>query len=307
MKSKEYVVVSDADKNIAGATVYWSLTGVVDLQDILEACEQEGIPEERWPDEPSLELVVSRAADHVASSLSVPGDRSRFVVLPVGRRTGVWEVHQQVQVPLDDEGKKQTIKDEKMVRVEVVKNGNGMKKANVSAYHDGDAVMMVEQIREAIPKFQGLLLSVDISGWLLEMLDKYVDAVSLRRSGGFYFVPQDRMERWQAIDRIIQAVSQHRLEELPTIKTDRVIETILGAFRREVEETMKKEVEEYLEGGEFSTRGLNAIEEKLAELEERTKHYASFLGVALPDLEEKAVMLRGAAAAARIVKKDADK
>jgi len=146
---------------------------------------------------------------------------------------------------------------------------------------------------------EGVLTAMDVSSWLLWVLRHHVQAVSLRERGGFYFVPRDRLPVWRQVVAVVRACSGHRLFEIPAMRTEEAVEAILTAIRDEAAERMA-EMEAYL-AGEVSTRGLNSWERRLGELQEKLAHYAELLGVALPDLDAKAITLKGAVQAARIV------
>jgi hypothetical protein len=212
---------------------------------------------------------------------------------PLGRR-GSWDVVEE-RVVRDNSSERLSYRE--MVRVAVTTDSKGRKCLDLIPSTDKDKVL-VDQIKAQIRRYYGLLTATDMSYWILSMLSSYASAISLRPRGGFYFVPRDRVERWQRVVRCVRAVSQHKIYQIPAVQSEEAVEAILEAFRREVTTAMG-ELEEYLQG-DVSTRGLNAWERDLGKLQEKTAHYARLLGVALPDLEGKAVTLKGALKVAQI-------
>ena len=289
--SAEIVAVSNLQSDVAGAMIFWSLKGKIDLQDLVDQAVYEGLEERFHPSAPSLELSVSRAAESALNGRGGPG--KKFMLRTVKR--GTWDAV--LETVVEEDGRK-SLHYKPLVRVSVDRV-DGVKSVDVMP-RTAEDVELAQQIAELIPTFKGLMTATDVSAWLLRMLGEYVHAVSLRERGGFYFVPRDEVKSWKKVVRILSEVSDHKLFEIPALQSDDAVEAILMAFRKEVEEQMER-LEEYL-GGTVSTRGLNAWERDLGKLRLKTDQYAKLLGVALPDLSEKAVTLVGALNAARVQK-----
>lgn len=280
-------IVAVEPGSAAGALVYWSLSGAVELLDLEECLAAEGLDGAFVPAPPSKDVALYRAAqDQVRTK--------RDLVRPLGaKRQGYVFVS---ETPV--EGSDKHLEYVERVVCTVVRPKDGAAAVQVRAVTPGDQPL-ADAILANAHAAEGILLANDISSWLLWVLRKHVQAVSLRERGGFYFVPRDRLETWQQVARVVRACSAHQLYEIPAMRTEEAVEAILTAVRNEAADCMR-EMEGYLEG-EVSTRGLNSWERRLAELQSKLKHYSELLGVALPDLDGKAENLRGQLQAARII------
>lgn len=284
------MAVEQSEDGIAGALVFWSLSGLVDNRDLVEMAEAEGFDEKYLPAEATRELVAQRAA---AASM----DGKRQMLRPLSTR-GAWDLVEE-RVTQEDGGKERLVYTE-LVRIKVEEVAPGLKGIMLAPFGEENA-WRVDEINENIEKYTGLHTAMDISSWLLWMLRDLVEAVSLRSRGGFYFVPADRLESWRMVSRIIRGCSNHEMFEIPAVKSDEAVNAIITAVRKEAEEAMA-EMEAYLAGDTISTRGLNAQERKIERTQAKVAHYAELLGVSLGDLQEKSVVLLGALNAARLSK-----
>ena len=291
--TQQIVAVEAESANIAGALVYWSLSGYVDLQDLAEALTAEGLDAERLlPTAPSADVVLLRAMQQAVHE-------RRQLVRPLGKR-GAYSFVQE-RVTREDGAADESLAWGELVRGTTTKD-DSVTTVVTATQPAGEAI--AAEIRSHLELFRDLLITTDYSAWLLWYLFSQVKAVGLRDRGGFYFVPRDQLPAWKRIVSVTKKVSSHKTYEIPAMRTEDAVEAILAAVRGEAE-TQLQELEEYLSGEKVSTRGLNAAERKLKALREKTEHYAQLLGVALPDLAEKSLILLGAIGAARTARDNA--
>jgi len=278
-------IVATLDASTAGILVYWNLSGNVDSKDVEDALRAEGLDPEEWlPTPPTNEEVLKRAAEATT-------DGKRQMVRPLQKR-GEFAIVTEKVVRNEKTGKDQLRYEHNVL----IREEDGRVRVLPVREDDiGQANMVVANVK----LYTGLLMTTDISKWLMHVLERKVKAVGLRERGGFYFIPRDEMADWQRIVRVIRTCSHHKLFEIPAMKTDEAVEAILTSLRAEAAETMRR-AEEYL-AGEVSNKGLNSWEKKLAAVQEKAKHYADLLGVALPDLVDKSELLLGAVGTTRLM------
>jgi hypothetical protein len=278
-------IVAVEGSEAAGAIVYWQLSGSVDLQDLTDALGTLtviGAP----PSAPSMEVVLQRAAQQAVSS-------KRQMVRPLDKRGSYAFVEESVDG-------QSALKYNQRLTMRVEKAGLDQPPYAVVLAHDPEADEPLQaQVYANVNVFKGLLTASDVSSWLLHVMEQ-VHGVGLRDRGGIYFIPNDCLALWRPLIAALRTVSDHKVFEIPAMRTEEAVEAILTAVRRDAEAALA-EMEAYL-AGETSTKGLNAIDRRLEEVRVKAAHYAQLLGVQLPDLQAKIVTLTGAAQAARIVR-----
>ncbi len=283
-----FVVVEDGTQ-IAGAVVWWSLSGSVDADDLQDACQNKVFSQ---PGLPSPETVVLRAARHLTAN-------KRQNVRP-GFQRGTYVFLQ--EIPATEGHKGVDVENLVHLSVEYVDEKPEYK---IVPFQTDDSIeadaraYLAQAIRDKCKIMEKLYFAEDISAWLLEMLSTVIGAVGLRDRGGFYFVPRDQLEYWRELTGVLKSVSNHRFFEIPAMRTEEAVEAILTATRAEFQEKLQ-ETEQYLQG-KVSTRGLNAYERALEEMSLKAKRYAGLLGVALPDIEARVTELTGLTQAAKLI------
>lgn len=276
----------------AGGLVYWSLTGAVEYQDLVETLTAEGL-EALAPAAPSKEACLARGMRACVQS-------QRQLVRPLGSRAAGYVLVQEDVLSSDDQRPDERNLEYRERVVGYVENDE----FHVRSVNDQMDSALAQAVFAEAHAAEGVLTSTDISSWLLTVLHKHVEAVTLRDRGGFYFVPAHRLDTWRQVARVVRACSAHTMFEIPAMRTDEAVAAILTGLRAEAAKLMT-ETEAYL-AGEVSTRGLNAQEAKLTTVQEKLAHYAELLGQAQPDLVEKAATLQGAVQAARLIRDNDD-
>lgn len=329
----QLMAVTDAMKDAAGLLVWWELTGLVDLDDLREALDEQFgagramIPPDELelgkrmqPEAPSKEVALARAAASVLTS-------KRQLLRPLSRR-GAWEI---------------VLEKVELVSEDAATEARLAKMMASSNFDDDDFVTPEERAAQAIGKrerctytsqlsgwveradgqrhivihgdealkklvlgklgmYERVLTPTDFSSWLLSCANR-LHAVGLRDRGGFYFIPKDRVEIWKRLVAVVQACSKHVCREIPAMRTEEAVEAILAAVTSETCAEMDR-LERYLAKGDaMSTKGLNAEERAAERVRQKLVHYCEVLGKRIPDLETRLEQLTGAITAAKVVAK----
>lgn len=283
------VAVTDEMKDAAGILVFWELSGLVAMEDFVEAIAADGWEPELAPVAPSMEVALGRAATSVLAD-------KRMLLRPLSRR-GSWEILRE-QVSLDVDDGEERVKHESLLRGSVQRSGS---EVQIQITGDPD---LKQAVLAKVGFYSSTLTASDVSNWMLAQANR-LHAVGLRSRGGFYFIPRDRIEDWHRVVRVIRACSSHQVYEIPAMRTDEAVEAILASVRAEAASKMA-ELEAWLAGDVHSTRGYNASERAVVAVQAKLRHYAELLGREMPDLDGRLVQLTGALTAARLAEQAAE-
>lgn len=280
-------VAVDGSLEAAGAMVWWELSGPVLLEDMKEALEAEGWDETATPEPASLALALGRAAGAALAS-------KRQLLRPLSKR-GSWEIVQESVVSEDDD------------YVGDVVEGCQYKSVLKGWVEDGAIVLrgdpeMAAKVRALVPNYQATIEVTDFSSWLLDQAAA-CHAVALRSRGGFYFIPKERLDRWQAVKRVTRACSGHSLREISAMRTEEAVEAIMSAVTREVVASFS-EMEEWMKKDNFSNRGANVVEANLEKAREKVELYSKLLGAGMESVMARHHQVVGALTAVRLALKE---
>jgi hypothetical protein len=278
------IFVAPQAAETAGAISYWRLSGNVELSKLAAAWAAQGLDKDLLPAQPGAEVALGRAVRELQGK--------RRLVRPLGKR-GAWVVK--------DEAVTQDGNDVTHTRVCVVKF-----EAGSAAIDPGEAPVetfdaAAAAIRDNFRKAQIELAPEDISGWLIKLAyDR--SSVSLRDSGGIYFVPRAGVEFWRKAVAAIQSVGAHRIFQIPALKNSEAIDAILDAVTVETSAAVAGiEAELIAEGDDaLGARALKTRAETCGALLDKVAAYEELLGVKLPALVSKIEDLRAGVAAAAL-------
>lgn len=161
-----------------------------------------------------------------------------------------------------------------------------------------DASDVSEEIAETVVlAFRRELRTIhhhDISSWLVEWARR-CHAVSLRDSGGFYYIPNTHAATWRAVGDALGSASRSKVYEIAAMAGDKAAEAVLDALTREVR-TVVEGIDEKL--GDVGVRALKGRERELAAYEAKVASFESALGVKLDALRGQITELGGRVAVA---------
>jgi hypothetical protein len=150
------------------------------------------------------------------------------------------------------------------------------------------------------------LATTDISGLLCRMVGKS-SAVSLRDTGGFYFVPRANLDGWRKVVSVIRSVSAHKVYEMPALASDEAVGAILDAIETEASADVAA-LEEALDNPKLGVRALEGRIDKCGRVEKKVAQYEALLGRSLEHLTEKLASIQARLTEAALAKQaEADK
>jgi len=138
-----------------------------------------------------------------------------------------------------------------------------------------DDAHLVDAITASYFSNMDTVSSTKAGGWL-SWLMKRCDAVSLKDTGGTYYVPPHMVALWKKMVNAIHASTSHRVTCLPAMRCEDTIAAVLDAITMEAESAVTKMQlaitsgnvgAKALEGKRVGTAKVDAMERKLARYE----------------------------------------
>jgi hypothetical protein len=123
------------------------------------------------------------------------------------------------------------------------------------------------------------------SSWLAGRVMPYVDAVTLRDSGGDYYVPPAHVETFLKIERAIRSCTGHRVYAMPVVSSRGAMEMLLDGLAEE----FSGECESLLNDlNKVGGRALQTRKARLEGLVAKVGRYEALLNTKMPTLREQA-------------------
>lgn len=126
----------------------------------------------------------------------------------------------------------------------------------------------------------------DISSWLIGQAWE-CDALSLRDSGGVYFIPRHAIDAWKQRAEVVHEQSESKIYMIPAVQSDDAVEAVLAALVDECNtftQTLQAEMAD--EDSELGERALNGRAERAGDLLKKLGRYENLLGRKLDDIRE---------------------
>lgn len=257
---KDIVVVKEA-LDVAGAVSYWRAGDAVSIEKLWHAWAAAGLDEKllRKPPEPVTALrraVMEQQGRH-------------RLVRGVGK--GSWAVVDETVYPV---AVGQPVQPPTYTTRMIVKMG--LNNDPMFTTHDG---ALVEAVMNAFSRQQGLYDPSDVTGWLVDMAYKN-NAVTLRESGGVYFLPKSAMDFWNKAATVIESVSNNCVFRIPAMRNAEAIAAITDAVTAEAQALAAKFEEELLAMGDdaIGPRAIETRKKETAALEAKLVAYEELLG-----------------------------
>jgi hypothetical protein len=272
---RQFVVVTDDAADAAGATTWWSLAGEAERDALLREMKARGI--EHHPRLVEPETALGRAVGCLRGK--------RRIVRSI--RKGKWAV---IEEELDVSREKLRHWEGPTVFIDKVG------RAVLENSTDEEA----HQVREAYAHALDVLDTNDLSHWLLTAVERF-GGIGLRRTGGIYYVPPQRMKEWRQFIEVLAIVAPKcTVYTVPTVRlTADGARAILDSLTTEVEDAAEKLSQEVI-GGDLGIRGLDNRAESSRQLLSKVSQYEELLGTRIEKLRTLIEKLDVDVAAARL-------
>jgi hypothetical protein len=141
-------------------------------------------------------------------------------------------------------------------------------------------------VREWITREKGIVDSKAMSAALIRSCEK-LGGISLRPSGGIYWLPEDALEAWNILNEGV-VMAQEKAQDMTTF-TPRLyivrtmddldsVTAIAESFEREMAQRVKEIAQDVQENTDMSPRALENRVQKCVQIEELIKRYEENLG-----------------------------
>lgn len=272
-KIRSVVAVPSMDKNTAGAVVWWRLLGTTELSKLAFEWEARGLDPKLLPRPVTPGSALWRAA--------LEFQDKHLLARPCGKKG------RDVSMVRETLGDTNTYDTELHVRL----NEGSTDLVVTPADH-----VMAPKLRAAFRNHLEHLSTQDMGAWLAG-LTVTMKALSLRDTGGIYFVPRATLPAWQQIEAVVHAVTAHAVFELPALRTEEAVAAILDSLTRTVEaEAQAMDTE--LADGQLGARALTTRTSKVEGLVTMMAAYEDLLGDKLVVLKDRMEHLRAGLATA---------
>ncbi len=254
--TNEKITAVTTQIDTAGAISYWRLSGAVQPSRLRAQWVSRGLDEKLLPSLPAPEVALRRAVIELAGK--------RRLVRPLKNRAQ-WVVLDESVTP-DGQNVDH-------VKVCTVKYEKG------AVINSGDADPAVSSAAQALvlanyQRTQNELAPEDISHWLITLAEKQ-NAISLRETGGVYFVPQPGVAFWQNAVAAIEAASEHKVFQIPAVKDSDAVAAILDAINEEARRAIEA-IERELDQEGDDALGARALETRAGTADKILAKVASY-------------------------------
>ena len=278
MNQRNDIVAVSGDTDQAGAIVYWVLSGTVDHAELVNGWAAAGFKEGEIVEPPNPQTACLRAINEERS------ERERRLRRPLEGHKGHAIVDEAAKDMDLDYEVKCTAEVDAIGRIQVETNDADLKARVEEAY-----------ARHLFSE----LSTTDISGWLIGTLLRKVDAVPLRPTGGFYFIPRQHLAKWRDMVAAVHGCSRHSFYEVPAMHTEEAIDAILASVNHEAR-AMAERMWSDIAKGEIGGRALETRAADADAMHGKVERYEKLLGLALPDLQNSLTKLKANLSAAAI-------
>lgn len=164
------------------------------------------------------------------------------------------------------------------------------------------AVALADAFAEHLLK----LSNAKISAWIWGILGGHVRTVSLRETGGVYFVPKTTLATWRGMTEAISNVADVKFYEIPAMNSDDAVEAILDAIQAEAEAEINGMAVDLAKTGEeaLGKRALATREGTARRVRDKVREYETLLGKQLAGLQSKMDTLDADLSAAMLMASD---
>lgn len=283
------IVVTPESVTTAGCVSYWRAGGTVNIEALRKAWEAAGLDMALMRKEPEPETALRRAALDLAERKTVNDKTERRILVRPQVEVHEWAIVEEVVV----EGFAPNYTTLAIV-------GFDAGKPNVEKIDGSD-----EQIQDidtrvwaSFNAHQGLFDPADITTWLVKLAKKS-KSVTLRDSGGVYFIPRPAMDFWNKAADALETASNkaHKVFRIPAMKNAEAVEAIIDAVTAEAEVTAKL-IDEQVNAG-LGARALETRKAAVNELLAKITSYEELVGQQIK-VRERVESLGAAIAAAAL-------
>lgn len=281
-KTSDLIVTEDSAKT-AGLISYWRMSGAVKLDALASAWRANGFGEKLLPKPPTDEVALGRAVREQAGK--------RRLVRPLVRR-GAWAI-------VDETVAQDKLEYTEVMRITHEESGPRMDGLSSLLANNGQQ-LLANSILNAFYRNQNELAPEDISAWLIKLANANA-AVTLRDTGGIYFVPRPAVPFWRSVSAVLESVSAHKVFKIPAMTNSEAVEAITEAVAAEAEKAVATMTAELTGETQLGAKALKTRAAECTALLAKVAQYERLLDVQLPKVVATIAGLQASVAAASLM------
>lgn len=284
MTTNGILAVDESNADVAGAISYWRLEGATDLQALTDAWVAAGLPRKQLPQPVSEKTALGRAFRTLSRRIDDTRQWNTFRA-----PSGHWVL---LEIAADPQG-----------NVTTTQIGKARHTVKDGIQIEADPFVS-RTLHAAISAEQQALATTDVSGWLVDLAEKH-SGVSMRDSGGVYFVPRHHMDFWRRAASVVESLAgcNHRVFRIPALRSAEAVEAILEAVVTEanrVAATLLADLTSEDTDNTPGDRGLATRAVQASAMLDKITSYEKLTGRALPQIMSKMQAVADAIARVRV-------
>lgn len=295
-RRREQLVITNTVET-AGCVSYWRITSDTSLATLTAAWQKHGLNAEALPKPVKDEVALGRAVADQAGK--------RILVRPLARR-GAWAIVQEnVTSEKAAEASEYVLKPITYRTLVTITFANGCAQPvqQVEAT-SAELSALAVAIDGAYTAHRGTLAHSDVSSWLLDTAAK-LGSVSLRDSGGIYFIPRKEVEIWNKVASALEETGSV-IFRIPAMRTAECVAAITDAISAEAAALTQSMEDELMATGDdaLGVRALKTRAESALGLLDKLSTYEELIGRQL-DIRKRVELLSANIAAAALTSETA--
>jgi len=279
-----------------GCVTYWRAGSPIKIADLRAAWEAAGLDMALFRKAPEPATALRRAVLDLATRETINAKTERRVLVRPQQEPSTWAVVEEIVA----EGVPPAY-----TTLEIISfvKDNGPQFYTVDGTKEQAAHILVT-VMAGFQAQQGLLAPEDITTWLVKLAEAK-NAVTLRDTGGVYFIPRQSLDFWNKAADAIEAASgkTHRVFRIPAMRNDEATDAIIDAVTAEAEAMAKKIDEEVTSG--LGDRALETRKGRIADMLQKVGSYELLVGQQLK-IRERLEALQASVAMANLVASASD-
>jgi hypothetical protein len=269
-----------------GCVTYWRTSGAIPVSDLHRAWTDAGLDQTLLRAEPEPATALRRAVDTLVSRSKVGEDKEIRTLVRPGKERHEWAVVEEI-VEIGAAPRYTTL----VIVSYTEDEGPAFKCVGADAE---SCELIRKAVLAAYDAQKGVYDPGDITGWLVKLA--YANgAVTLRDSGGVYFIPRDAMAFWSKAADVVEQVSNHRVFRIPAMRNTEAVAAIVDAVSAEAA-TLVAAIEADM-STELGARALKTRQAQAEALLEKVTSYEKLLGLQI-EIRERVTELSASVAAA---------
>ena len=285
---KDLMVTPEA-LGVCGSVSYWRASGSVSIATMAKAWDAAGLDVALFRKAPEPETALRRAVLDLAKRETINDKSERRVLIRPQKEASTWAVVEEIV----QEGAKPVY----TPLVIVSFDGTSGPRVEQSLGSYAQTLQIEATLKAAYFAQQGLFAPEDITGWLVKLAYGH-GAVTLRDSGGVYFIPRPAMEFWNKAADAIQSASAHKVFRIPAMRNDEAVAAIIDAVTQEAEQEAQKINDEIMAG--LGDRAIETRKDRIAALLTKVGSYEELVGQKMK-ISERLESLQASVATAKLI------